>query len=296
MTVRKAIIPAAGLGTRFLPATKASPKEIIPLVDKPVIQYVVEEAVAAGIEEIILVTARGKQALEDHFDRAPELEAILEARGKRDELGEVRRLAEFVTLIAVRQKQALGLGHAVLVAKDLVGDEPFAVLLGDDIIDPAPGHASGLGQLIALFEQRREPIIALQEVPDDELRHYGVIRGEPLGDDLWRIHDLVEKPEPALAPSRLAVIGRYVLPPEIFSILEETRFDAHGEIQLTEGLRSLARLRPLNGYCVHGRRYDAGSKLGYLIATVELGLKHPQLGAPFRAYLEAHLKAGGKGR
>jgi UTP--glucose-1-phosphate uridylyltransferase len=281
--VRVAVFPAAGLGTRFLPATKAQPKEMLPLVDRPLIQYVVEEAKAAGIERIVIVTGRGKNAIEDHFDTAPELEALLAERGKSGLLEEIRSVSEMIPVSYVRQKQALGLGHAVLQARDLVGDQPFAVMLGDDIVD---AEEPCIGQMIRLYERRGNPVIALQEVPHGQTRQYGIVAGQKIEERVVAIADMVEKPEPEKAPSNLAIIGRYLLPPEIFSILEETRSDVGGEIQLTSALKTLLSRRPIDGYLFEGRRYDAGDKLGFLKATVEFALKRQDLGGPFREYLK----------
>ena len=257
MKIRKAVFPAAGLGTRFLPATKAQPKEMLPLVDKPIIQYVVEEAVASGLTNIIIVTGRGKNAIEDHFD-----------------------------VSYVRQKETLGLGHAVLMAKDLVADEPFAVMLGDDIIDSA---VPCMQQMVDVFERHGGPVVAVQEVPRSEISAYGVIDGVPEGDSgrVYRIRDMVEKPRAAEAPSDLAIIGRYILTPDIFEILESTPRDKAGEIQLTNGLRNLKDRRPVFGYRFEGVRHDAGNKLGFLKATVEFALKRADLGTPFREYLRS---------
>ena len=280
-----AVFPAAGLGTCFLPATKVQPKEMLPLVDRPLIQYVVEEAREAGIERIVIVTGRGKTAIEDHFDTTPELEALLQERGKKDLLGEVREVSELMPLSYVRQKQALGLGHAVLQARDLVGDQSFAVMLCDDIVDASEPC---IGQMIRLYEKRGNPVIALQEVPRAETRQYGIVAGKrsDAGDRIVELRDMVEKPSPETAPSNLAIIGRYLLPPEIFDILEETRSDVGGEIQLTSALKTLLSRRPIDGYLFEGRRYDAGDKLGFLKATVEFALKRDDLGAPFREYLK----------
>lgn len=282
MRIRKAVFPAAGFGTRFLPATKAQPKEMLPLVDKPVIQYVVEEAVAAGIQDVIIVTGRGKNAIEDHFDHAAELEAFLEAKGKTELLAELRRIPELATVCYIRQREPLGLGHAILTARSLVGEEPFAVLLGDNVVD-APKPC--IGQLMEVFARTGAPVVGIMEVPLEEVSSYGIIAGEPMGDRLVRLAGLVEKPAAAEAPSRLAIVGRYVLTPDIFPALEATAPDAGGEIQLTNGLRRLLRDRPIFGYRFEGRWYDAGSRLGFLQATVELALKRPDLGKPFRDYL-----------
>jgi UTP--glucose-1-phosphate uridylyltransferase len=283
--VRKAVFPAAGLGTRFLPATKAQPKEMLPLVDKPIIQYVIEEAVAAGLTNIIIVTGRGKNAIEDHFDVSYELERLLQERGKTDLLDQVRAVSNMINVSYVRQGEALGLGHAVLVARDLVGDEPFAVMLGDDIIDSA---TPCMKQMVQVFEKHQGPVIAVHQVPRAEISQYGVIDGVAEKDDdrVYRINDLVEKPSAAEAPSDLAIIGRYILTPDIFEALATTPRDAAGEIQLTNGLRTLRAQRPMYGYRFEGVRHDAGNKLGFLKATVEFALKRDDLGGPFREYLK----------
>jgi UTP--glucose-1-phosphate uridylyltransferase len=289
--IRVAVFPAAGLGTRFLPATKAFPKEMLPLVDRPLIQYAVEEARASGIERVVFVTSKGKSSMEDHFDVAFELERVLEQRGKTEMLEQVRALSRLMPISTVRQQQALGLGHAVLQAKDLVGGEPFAVMLCDDVID---ADDPCIGQMIRLYERRGNPVIALQEVPRAETRQYGIVAAEnveagPAGDvrgRVVRLTDMVEKPKPEDAPSNLAIIGRYLLPPEIFEILEQTRADVGGEIQLTTGLKALLQRRPIDGYLFTGKRYDAGDKLGYLKATVELALERKDLGPAFREYLK----------
>ncbi len=284
--VRKAVFPAAGLGTRFLPATKAQPKEMLPLVDKPIIQYVIEEAVAAGITTIIIVTGRGKNAIEDHFDVSYELEKLLEERGKTDLLEQVRAISNLINVSYVRQGETLGLGHAVLMARDLVGDEPFAVMLGDDIIDsPVPC----MKQMIDVFHEHGGPVVAVHRVPAHEISAYGVIDGQPCDADerVYRVRDMVEKPAPGQAPSDLAIIGRYVLTPDVFRAIEETPRDKGGEIQLTNGLRALGRQRDLFGYRFEGVRHDAGNKLGFLKATVEFALKREDLGGPFREYLRS---------
>jgi UTP--glucose-1-phosphate uridylyltransferase len=286
--VRKAVLPAAGLGTRFLPATKAQPKEMIAVVDKPQIQYVVEECVVSGIEHIIIVTGRGKNSIEDHFDYAPDLEHFLEERGKKEQLALVRRIGEMVKVSYTRQKEPLGLGHAVLVAKDLVGDEPFAVLLGDVLI---PGENPATKQLMEVYRQTGLGAIAVEEVPREKTHLYGIVAGEParnakFGDGLLRVTDLVEKPKPEEAPSNLAITGRYVLPPEIFGCLERTKPGAGNEIQLTDAMRILARECGLYAYTYDGVSYDAGDKLGYLKATVEIALRNPDLGNAFREYLK----------
>ncbi len=287
MHIRKAVFPAAGLGTRFLPATKAQPKEMLPLVDKPLIQYVMEEAVGAGIRNITIVTGRGKNAIEDHFDVSYELEHVLEGRGKHALLKEIRQISSMVNVSYVRQKEALGLGHAILVAKDSIGNEPFAVMLGDDIID---SEIPCLKQMTDLFEKLQASIIATCKVPTSEISQYGVIRGYPLegfGDRVYRVQDVVEKPPAHEAPSDLAIIGRYILTPEIFGILEKTRVGRGGEIQLTDGIRLLLEQQPVYAYMFEGTRYDAGDKLGFLKATVELTLKRQDLGEPFRQYLKS---------
>jgi len=281
--VIKAIIPAAGLGTRFLPATKASPKEMLPLVDKPLIQYVVEEAVAAGIREIIVITGRGKRAIEDHFDVSFELEETLRKNGKRAMLKEIQRIAQLADFCYVRQRHARGLGDAVLCARHLIGDEPFAVLLGDDVMD---ARVPGIAQLIKLYQELKAPIIGIQPVPRSEVRHYGILEAEKVRPGLFRILDLVEKPMPHRAPSNLAIIGRYILTPEIFSALERTSPGKNQEIQLTDALRVLARRQLLYGYQLKGKRYDVGDKLGFLKATVEFGLRSPELARPFEQYLK----------
>lgn len=282
-SITKAVFPVAGLGTRFLPATKASPKEMLPLVDKPLIQYAVEEAVASGIEEIILVTGRNKRAIEDHFDSAFELEENLKAKGKLRLLDEVQRIAQLVTFCYIRQKEALGLGHAILCAKRLVSGEPFAVLLGDDLID---GQTPALRQLMKIFAAHRVTVLAVTRVAREETSHYGILEAQPMGERLYRVRDLVEKPKPSEAPSDLAIIGRYILTPGIFEALEHTPPGKGGEIQLTDGLRRLLKHESILAYEVEGTRYDAGDKLGFLMATVEYALKNPELGKPFRRYLE----------
>jgi len=278
--VRKAVFPAAGLGTRFLPATKAQPKEMLPLVDKPIIQYAVEEALASGIETIIIVTGRGKSAIEDHFDVSYELEKILEERGRHDLLAIVRQVSDLIHISYVRQKEALGLGHAILMAREMVGEEPFAVLLGDDLIDsPVPC----LRQMLDVYEHSPGSIVAIQEVPRETISQYGVISGSPVAfngrnDQLFEVSDLVEKPRAEAAPSNLAIIGRYILEPEIFACLESTPPGAGGEIQLTDGLRALLRERPIYGWRFEGKRYDAGNKLGFQPSTIHLALRNSQMG------------------
>jgi UTP--glucose-1-phosphate uridylyltransferase len=283
--VRKAVFPVAGLGTRFLPATKAQPKEMLPLVDKPIIQYGVEEAVASGIDNIILVTGRGKNAIEDHFDVSVELETFLEARGKREQLDEIRKISNMINFAYVRQGEPLGLGHAVLVARELVGQEPFAVILADDVIDADP---PAIKQLIDVFERVGGPVLAVERVPRAEISSYGVIAtaaNEGLGAGIHQVLDLVEKPAPEDAPSELAIIGRYVLTPDVFPALASTKSDRTGEIQLTNGLRALLKSRPIFACEVKGVRHDTGNKLGFLKAVVYFALRRPDLAEKFSAYL-----------
>ncbi|HWY71809.1 MAG TPA: UTP--glucose-1-phosphate uridylyltransferase GalU [Terriglobales bacterium] len=286
MRVRKAVFPAAGLGTRFLPATKAQPKEMLPIVDKPIIQYGVEEALAAGCDQIIIVTGRGKSAIEDHFDVSYELEKMLEERKKTDLLTIVRQISDMIHVAYVRQKEALGLGHAVLMARELVGDEPFAVLLADDVIDANPPC---LRQMIDQFNQTQSSIIATQQVDGPAISSYGVIDATPVkgNDRLFEVRDMVEKPKLADAPSNLAIIGRYILTPAIFEVLDNTPLGAGGELQLTDALRLLLKQQKVFGYRYEGRRHDAGDKLGFLQATVEFALKRPELNPAFRDYLKS---------
>ncbi|HET9488308.1 MAG TPA: UTP--glucose-1-phosphate uridylyltransferase GalU [Methylomirabilota bacterium] len=289
VTVRKAVFPAAGLGTRFLPATKAQPKEMLPLVDKPTIQYVVEEAVASGLSEIIIVTGRNKRAIEDHFDAAFELEYYLNDRGKVEELAQIKTISELASLCYVRQKEPLGLGHAILCARTLVADEPFAVFLGDDIIGGAATPC--MRQLLDVFEHYGAPVLAVERVPRERIAQYGVIAGKPAPGPssvpVYEITDLVEKPKAEDAPSDLAIIGRYVLTPDLFGILADTGPDRRGEIQLTDGLRRLRQRRPMYAVEFEGKRYDTGDKLGFLKATVEFALARPDLADEFRAYLKS---------
>jgi len=287
MRVRKAVFPAAGLGTRFLPATKAQPKEMLPLVDKPIIQYGVEEAVAAGCDQIIIVTGRGKQAIEDHFDVSYELEKMLEERGKTDLLQIVRQISDLIHIAYVRQKEALGLGHAVLTARELVGDEPFAVLLADDVID---AEIPCLKQLMNVFAKTQCSVLATQVVEGPGISAYGVLEAKPVsGSDgqLYEVLSLVEKPRPQDAPSNLAVIGRYILTPAVFETLSDLKTGAGGELQLTDGLRQLLKKEKIYGYVFNGKRHDTGDKLGFLKATVEFALKRQDLGEPLRQYLRA---------
>jgi UTP--glucose-1-phosphate uridylyltransferase len=283
--IRKAVFPAAGLGTRFLPATKAQPKEMLPLVDKPIIQYGVEEARASGVDNMILVTGRGKNAIEDHFDVSVELETFLESRGKTQQLAEIRKISNLLNVSYVRQGEPLGLGHAVLVTKALVGDEPFAVILADDVIDADP---PALRQMIDVFEEVDGPVLAIEEVPKENVSSYGIIDADEVRPGVYRIRDMVEKPPLDQAPSNLAIIGRYILTPDIFPALEETakEKDRTGEIQLTNGLRRLLKKRPIYGYRVNGVRHDTGNKLGFLKAVVYFALRRPDLAEPFREYLQ----------
>ncbi len=280
--IRKAVFPAAGLGTRFLPATKAQPKEMLPVVDRPLIQYAVEEARDSGLDQIILVTGRGKNAIEDHFDVSFELEAMLAERGKEELLAQVQEISQMIEVAYIRQKQALGLGHAILQARDLVGDEPFAVLLADDLID---SKVPALAQMIRVFEKRGNPMLAVCEVPREDTGMYGIVAGKTIEERVLSVSGMVEKPKPADAPSNNAIIGRYILTPDIFEILANTPPDKRGEIQITDGLKTLLTRRPIDGYLFEGTRYDAGDKLGFLKATVEYALKREDLGADFRAYL-----------
>jgi UTP--glucose-1-phosphate uridylyltransferase len=287
MRVRKAVFPAAGWGTRFLPATKAQPKEMLPLLDKPIIQYGVEEAVAAGIEQIIIVTSTHKGAIEDHFDLNYELEKVLEEKGEIEKLRQVRAITDLAQLAYVRQKEQLGLGHAILMAKDLIGHEPFAVLLPDDIV---VSDRPCIGQLIHAYESTHSTVVAVSEVPADEVSRYGIVAAEvdashPNSGRLRRMTGIVEKPSPADAPSTLAVIGRYVLTPKIFDKLEQTQRGAGGEIQLTDAIEALMAEQQVYAYEFEGTRYDAGTTMGWLKASVELALSRPELGGEFRDYL-----------
>jgi len=282
MEIRKAVIPAAGLGTRFLPATKAQPKEMLPLVDKPTIQYIVEEAVASGIEDILIITGRNKRAIEDHFDRSIELELALDGSHKEELLKLVQDVSDLVDIHYVRQKEPKGLGHAVWCARKFIGDEPFAVLLGDDVVR---AEVPALKQLIEVYRRRGGSVLGVQEVPEADVSRYGIVKPRSVEPRLYAVEDFVEKPAPEQAPSRLAVLGRYILEPEIFRILERTPPGAGGEIQLTDAIRELGRHRPIWAYVFEGRRYDVGDKLGFLQATVELALERPDLGPAFRRYL-----------
>jgi UTP--glucose-1-phosphate uridylyltransferase len=282
-TLRTCVFPCAGFGTRFFPATKVIPKEMLPLVDKPILQYGIEEATASGMDKLIIVTSKGKESILDHFDRTAELERSLRERGKEELLAEVDLVSRMVDLIAVRQKEALGLGHSVLTARDAVGDQPFAVVLPDDVIlatDPC------LMQLRRVFEETGRPVVALMEVSREETSRYGIVAGEMVGDRRFRVREMVEKPKKN-PPSQYAIIGRYILPPEVFPLLENTERGAGGEIQLTDALRELARTGDFYGVVFEGTRYDAGEKLGYLKATVDYALRHPRLGNEFREYLKS---------
>jgi UTP--glucose-1-phosphate uridylyltransferase len=288
MKVRKAVFPAAGLGTRFLPATKAQPKEMLPLVDKPIIQYGVEEAMASGCNQILIITGRGKQAIEDHFDVSYELEHMLEERGKTDLLQIVRSISDMIYVAYVRQKEALGLGHAVLTAREMVGDEPFAVLLADDVID---AQVPCLKQMVEVFNEKQCSVLATQVVEGKMISSYGVLDVKPVndgrfGERLFEIQNMVEKPKHEEAPSNLAIIGRYILTPGIFDALDRTAAGAGGELQLTDGMRLLLQKEKMYAYVYEGRRHDTGDKLGFLKATVEFALKREDLGEPFREYLK----------
>ena len=280
--ITKAVVPAAGLGTRFLPATKAQPKEMLPIYDKPAIQYVIEEAVAAGIRDILVVTGRGKQAIENHFDRSIELEENLKSQGKRTALQTVREISDMVNLHYVRQKEARGLGHAVLCAKSFVGNEPFAVFLGDDIIDhPRPA----IMQLMKIWEKYQAPVLAVEEIPRARTKAYGIIKPEVISNRLYKVLDLIEKPSSSQAPSRLGIVGRYLLTPDIFGFLEKTRPGTSGEIQLTDALRRLNRCHPVYAWQFEGRRHDIGNKLEFVKATLAYALKDKSAREPLLNYL-----------
>ncbi|HJV87105.1 MAG TPA: UTP--glucose-1-phosphate uridylyltransferase GalU [Noviherbaspirillum sp.] len=286
-TIKKAVFPVAGLGSRFLPATKAQPKEMLPIVDKPLIQYAVEEAVAAGITDLVFITGRNKRAIEDHFDTAYELEAELEASGKTALLEVVRgAIPKGIKCIYIRQSAPLGLGHAVLCARPVIGDDPFAVLLADDLMDVDAGEKPVLAQMTEIYKQERTSLLAVQEVPRAETSQYGIVSVTPYKPNLDRVNNIVEKPSPETAPSTLAVVGRYVLDNRIFDFLEGLGKGAGGEIQLTDGIAALMKSEQVLAYRYAGRRFDCGSKLGYLQATVSMGLKHPQMGKAFADYLD----------
>jgi UTP--glucose-1-phosphate uridylyltransferase len=282
--IRKAVFPAAGLGTRFLPATKASPKEMLPLVDKPLIQYSVEEAVASGIESILIITGREKRSIENHFDISFELEQVLREKGKDDLFEQVRAISDIVNISYTRQKQALGLGHAIYQGKDFVGDESFAALLADDVVD---AEKPALKQMIEVYEKYESPVIATMQVAGEAISRFGVIDADEVEPGVFKIKDMIEKPAFSDAPSDLAIIGRYIFTPDIFAAIEETEPGAGGEIQITDAMRRLLKKRPLYAVRLNGTRHDAGDKLGFLIATVEFALKREDLGKDFRSYLKS---------
>ncbi|KJS13193.1 MAG: UTP--glucose-1-phosphate uridylyltransferase [Peptococcaceae bacterium BRH_c8a] len=286
MRIKKAVIPAAGLGVRFLPATKAVPKEMIPIVDKPTIQYIIEEAISSGIEDILIITSRHKKAIEDHFDRFVSLEDHLRGKGKHDLLRIVEETGGMAEIHYVRQGIPRGLGHAIYCGRRFVGSEPFAVLLGDDIVR---SQVPCLKQMIDLYEEVQTTVIGVKEVPQAEVSKYGILDAELVKQNIYRVHDLVEKPAPDVAPSRLAIMGRYIIEPEVFNILSCTEPGAGDEIQLTDALKELARQKDMYGLIFEGQRYDVGDKLGYLKATVEFALERPDLEQPFRSYLEGLL-------
>ena len=283
MKVRKAVIPAAGLGTRFLPATKAQPKEMLPIVDKPTIQYIIEEAAAAGIEDIIVVTGRNKRSIEDHFDRSIELEMELEKDGKEDVLSMVREIPEIANIHFIRQKQPLGLGHAVLTASHFIGDEPFAVMLGDDVVI---SRKPCLQQMIEVFDEYQTSIVGVQKVSDDVVHKYGIVNGKLVDENVYKVKGLVEKPKREEAPSNIAILGRYILTPEIFKYLETQEKGAGGEIQLTDAMRRLAAEQAMYAYIFRGHRYDVGSKIGFLQANIEFALRNPEISGELKEYLE----------
>lgn len=282
MKIKKAIIPAAGLGTRFLPATKAQPKEMLPIVDKPTIQYIIEEAIESGIEDILIITGRNKRAIEDHFDKSFELEMTLEKKGKKDLLEIVRQVSNMVNIHYIRQKEPNGLGHAIHCAKSFIKDEPFAVLLGDDVVD---AKKPCLKQLIDAYDVHNGTILGVQQVSWDDVDKYGIVSGEKINDNIYSVFDLVEKPEKEVAPTNIAILGRYIITPEIFNILEKTKPGAGGEIQLTDALKVLASKEKMYAYIFEGKRYDVGNKLGFLKATVEFALKREDLKNEFGDYL-----------
>ncbi len=283
MQVKRAIVPVAGLGTRFLPATKAIPKEMLTIVDRPTIQYIVEEVVASGIKDVILVTASGKAAIENHFDYSFELETFLAQKGKLDLLRIVRHISNLINVVSVRQKEPLGLGHAVMVTEQVVGDEPFAVVLGDDLVD---SQIPCVHQMLDVFNEYQESVVAVQEVPESETHRYGIVEGEEVSPGIYKVSRLIEKPPAGTTKSNLAIIGRYVLRPEIYDCLHRTLPGVGGEIQLTDALDILRKERALYAYKFAGKRYDAGDKFGFLQATVNLALEHPELGGPFKEYLK----------
>jgi len=284
MKIKKAVLPAAGFGTRFLPATKVVPKELLPIVDKPTIQYIMEEVVAAGIEEVVLITGREKGSIEDHFDTSVELENHLKKKGRKDLLKMVQDISEMVTLVSVRQKEPLGLGHAILCAKKVVGNEPFAVLLGDDLID---ARIPCIKQMMEVYDEMGGAVIAIQKVPSSQTHLYGIIQGKKVRERIYSVEGMIEKPKQGTTPSNLAIIGRYILPPEIFDRLEKVQPDGKGEIQLTNGLRELVKEVSVFGYEFIGDRYDAGDKWGYLEANIAFGLKQPEIAPKLRRYLRS---------
>lgn len=287
MKIRKAIIPAAGLGTRFLPATKAQPKEMLPIVDKPALQYIIEEAVESGIEEILIITGRNKKSIEDHFDKSVELELELQEKGKLDLLNEVRQISDIINIHYIRQKEPKGLGHAISCAKSFIGNEPFAVLLGDDIVH---SHKPCLKQMIEKYEEHPATILGVQEVDKDEVSKYGIIVCEKVEERLYKVQGLVEKPAVSEAPSNVAILGRYIISPAIFKLLDETKPGKGGEIQLTDALKELQKMEPMYAYSFEGKRYDVGDKLGFLKATVEFALRRENLKDDFLAYLRQVVK------
>lgn len=290
--IKKAVIPAAGFGTRFLPATKATPKEMLPIVDKPTIQYIVEEALASGIEEILIISGHAKRAIEDHFDSAPVLERELEEKGKDDLLAIVRETAD-INVHYIRQKKMRGLGDAILCAKSFMAGEPFAVLLGDDVVyaDATKGQQPALRQLIDVYDAYGGSVLGCQQVAPEKVSSYGIVAGKEIADSkLLKVSDMIEKPELSEAPSNIAVLGRYIISPTIFELLEHTAPGKGGEVQLTDALKQLAMVEPVWAYCFEGKRYDVGDKLGFLKATVEFALRRPDLGGPFRSYLEELMK------
>ena len=289
MKIRKAVIPCAGLGTRFLPATKATPKEMLPIVDIPMIQYIVEEAVASGINDIVIITGRNKDSIVDHFDYSFEIESTLDKKGNSELADVSRRIAKLCNILTIRQKNPMGLGHAVLCAEPVIGNEPFAVLLGDDLID---AKVPCTRQLIDVAERENASVVGVMEVPESEVSKYGIVGGEKVGDRLTRVNTLVEKPAKGEAPSRLAIPGRYVLTPSIFEVLRNTKPGKGGEIQLTDGLKALAEKEKLFAYSFEGTRYDTGDRMGYIDATLAFALKRPELAPGVRALMEKHLKAG----
>jgi UTP--glucose-1-phosphate uridylyltransferase len=282
-TVKKAIIPAAGLGTRFLPATKAQPKEMLPIVDKPTLQYIIEEAVASGIKEILIITGRNKKSIEDHFDKSVELELELEQKGKLDLLEMVRNISNMINIHYIRQKEPNGLGHAIHCAKSFIGDEPFAVMLGDDVVD---AEKPCLKQLIEAYEEYHTTILGVQQVANEDVDKYGIVEGKYIENGIYKVKDLIEKPDIETAPSNIAILGRYIITPEIFDILENTKPGKNGEIQLTDGLKALCKNQAMYAYVFEGKRYDVGDKLGFLEATVDFALKNPELRDGFLEYMK----------